>query len=78
MLDKIGNMDVDDDLYDTLLRIIWVLYGELTEKLAKLDADLLRNNIAIENMQKQTLQPNSIMNCWMQLCDTWKKFQRIE
>lgn len=27
---------------------------ELTEKLAKLDADLLRNNIAIENMQKQT------------------------
>ena len=24
---KIGNMDVDDDLYDTLLRIIWVLYG---------------------------------------------------
>ncbi len=27
---------------------------ELTEKLAKLDADLLRNNIAIENVQKQT------------------------
>ena len=26
----------------------------MTEKLAKLDADLLRNNIAIENMQKQT------------------------
>ncbi len=54
MLDKIGNMDVDDDLYDTLFEDYMGVVRELTEKLAKLDADLLRNNIAIENMQKQT------------------------
>ena len=54
MLDKIGNMDVDDELYDTLFEDYMGVVRELTEKLAKLDADLLRNNIAIENMQKQT------------------------
>ncbi len=52
--DKIGNMDVDDELYDTLFEDYMGVVRELTEKLAKLDADLLRNNIAIENMQKQT------------------------
>ena len=54
MLDKIGNMDVDDDFYDTLFEDYMGVLRELTEKLAKLDADLLRNNIAIENVQKQT------------------------
>ena len=54
MLDKIGNMDVDDDFYDTLFEDYMGVVRELTEKLAKLDADLLRNNIAIENVQKQT------------------------
>lgn len=54
MLDKIGNMDKDDDLYDTLFEDYMGVVRELTEKLAKLDADLLRNGIAIENMKKQT------------------------
>ncbi len=45
---------MDDELYDTLFEDYMGVVRELTEKLAKLDADLLRNNIAIENVQKQT------------------------
>lgn len=54
LLAKIGNMDVDDDLYDSLYDDFMGIVRELTEQIAKIDTDLVRNHLAMENARKET------------------------
>lgn len=54
LLAKIANLDADDDLYETLCDDFMGIVRELTERIAKLDADLVRNRLAIENAKKKT------------------------
>lgn len=54
LLAKIGKMDIDDDLYDSLYEDFMGVVRELTEQIAKIDTDLERNRLAIENANKET------------------------
>ena len=54
LLAKIGNMDVDDDLYDSLCNDFMGVVRGLTEQIAKIDTELVRNRLAIENAKKET------------------------
>ncbi len=54
LLAKIGNMDVDDDLYDSLYDDFMEVVRGLTEQIAKIDTDLVRNHLAMENARAET------------------------
>lgn len=54
LLAKIGNLDVDDDLYDSLCEDFMGIVRELTEQITKIDTDLVRNHLAMENAREET------------------------
>lgn len=54
LLQKIGNLDVDDDLYDTLCEDYMGIVRQQTERLAWLTKELQRNQIALENVKRDT------------------------
>ena len=53
LLAKIGSMDADDDLYDELCEDYMKIVRDLTEQIAKIDANLVRNRLVKEKAEKQ-------------------------
>ena len=53
LLAKIGSMDADDDLYDELCEDYMKIVRDLTEQIAKIDANLVRNCLVKEKAEKQ-------------------------
>lgn len=53
LLVKIENLDIDDDLYDSLYNDLLGVVRNLTEEIARIDADILRSNISIENAENE-------------------------
>lgn len=53
LLAKIGSMDADDDLYDELCKDYMKIVRDLTEQIAKIDANLVRNCLVKEKAEKQ-------------------------
>lgn len=50
ILEKIKNIDVEDDLIDQIMDDHLGLVSELTQKIAQIDVDIMKNDTAIENM----------------------------
>lgn len=53
LLVKIGSMDADDDLYDELCEDYMKIVHDLTEQIAKIDANLVHNRLVREKAEKQ-------------------------
>ena len=53
LLAKIGSMDADDDLYDELCEDYMKIVRDLTEQIAKIDANLVHNRLVKEKAEKQ-------------------------
>ena len=53
ILEKIKNIDLDNDLSDQIMDDYMGLVRELTEKIAQVDADIMKNELAIENMKQE-------------------------
>lgn len=53
LLAKIGNMDADDELYDELCEDYMKIVRDLTEQIAKIDANLVHNRLVKEKAEKQ-------------------------
>lgn len=53
ILEKIKNIDVEDDLSEQIMDDYMGIVRELTEKIAQVDADIMKNDIAIENMKRE-------------------------
>ena len=54
-LRRINELDIDDDLYDDLMKSYRAYLGEINDQLASIENLLYQNELAIENAQGENL-----------------------
>lgn len=54
LLSKISAMDADDENYDTMYDEFMEIVKNFTKEIAGIDADIMRNKVAEENVREQT------------------------
>ena len=54
LLSKISAMDADDENYDTMYDEIMEIIKNFTKEIAEIDADIMRNKVAEENVREET------------------------
>ena len=52
-LRRINELDIDDDLYDDLIKSYRAYLGEINDQLASIEKSLYQNELAIENAQER-------------------------